>query len=723
VAGTLSTLLVKIQGDASGLRKELGSVEQSAQRSGGILQSALGTGLGFIGASVAMKGLGAAANFAGDMLIGYNARMEQAQIGFTTLLGSASKATAFIKDLQHFAAVTPFDFPGLQKSANLMLAMGFNAKDVIPDLTAVGDAVAALGGTSENVDMVVRALGQMKLSGRVNAQDMMQLTSQGINGWKLLADQMGISTAEVRKLSEKGLIPADKAIQTIITGIEKGNMAGAMAKQATTFTGAMSTIIDTISQLTSTALAPLFIEISKVVVAFSQWVQTPGAATFFKTIGDGIGRLVGFIGSLFSGFQQVIGVFSSGETAVSGLGNTLGALGETLTNLRETVLNAVLGAFQTLLSALPDALNQLAALVPPALTTITGAIISWATTAADQFMTFISKAVDILMANLPAILTAISGFFQAAFDWILNVGVPMAANAIGPLALKFVDWVGQMLPKLAAALPPIAGTILAFIAQNLPVLGGKLLEWAGAFIGWIATNVVPRLPGALAAIAGALFGWLATTASSLIAKAGQMGQGFVTGLMDWLSKLPGNLLTLFGQMISAIAGFAPKMAQSFAGLAIGAGKAFANGIVGLLEGAINAIIHGLNSFQIHFAGLDLGPLGHVAAVDWNGFGLGEVHLPRFEKGLWNAGGKSFMGMLDPGEMVLPKAQAEQLRGFLSGNPRTGSASVDGFGDSGRTSGKLMEVNLYIDKFIGDDTSAAQALSDLIGSQVRLALKG
>lgn len=57
----------------------------------------------------------------------YLASKEQANIAFTSMLGDAQKAKAFLEDLQQFAAKTPFEFPDLIKSAQMMRAMGVAA--------------------------------------------------------------------------------------------------------------------------------------------------------------------------------------------------------------------------------------------------------------------------------------------------------------------------------------------------------------------------------------------------------------------------------------------------------------------------------------------------------------------------------------------------------------------------------------------------------------------
>jgi hypothetical protein len=85
------------------------------------------------------RGLGAAA----DAVVGYTGRLEQARVAYTNLLGSAQAADRFIAQQQAFAKTTPFDLSQVQRDSQLLLATGVAARDIIPDLTAVGNAVAA----------------------------------------------------------------------------------------------------------------------------------------------------------------------------------------------------------------------------------------------------------------------------------------------------------------------------------------------------------------------------------------------------------------------------------------------------------------------------------------------------------------------------------------------------------------------------------------------------
>lgn len=166
------------------------------------------------------------------------------QIGFETMLKSKKKAMKFMDSAKKFASVTPFDTSAVVSNAQRMLAYGFSDKDIIPDLTKIGNASAALGAGEEGISRVSRALGQMKTNGRLNAEDMNQLTDVGINAWKYLADAEGKSIAQIREMSQKGEISGDKAVKTILNGLKEFD--GMMDKTSnSTVSGLMSNIKDT----------------------------------------------------------------------------------------------------------------------------------------------------------------------------------------------------------------------------------------------------------------------------------------------------------------------------------------------------------------------------------------------------------------------------------------------------------------------------------------------
>ena len=222
---------------------QMTQAESAGRRLSGVLGSvtkqAMGVAAGFGLFSVGAKAI----SFLRETFIGFNADMEGVQIGFTTMMGSADAAAKFTEELLNFAAKTPFEFPQLQSAAQRMQAFGFESEKVIPMMTAIGDASAGLGRGQEGIQRLTLALGQMKAKGKIQAEEMLQLTEVGVNGWNYLAEAMGMTTMELQKMSQKGLLPANEAIDVIVAGMEK-QFPGMMKNMEDTWEGVTSTIKD-----------------------------------------------------------------------------------------------------------------------------------------------------------------------------------------------------------------------------------------------------------------------------------------------------------------------------------------------------------------------------------------------------------------------------------------------------------------------------------------------
>ncbi len=203
--------------------------------------ASLGLTLGIAGATAAVVKFGASSVRAAM-------DFEQTEIAFTNMLGSAERAGTFLNELRDFAARTPFEFTGLTDASRRLMAFGFEAEQIIPMLTNIGDAVAAMGGSAAMIDRVTLALGQMQAKQKVSAQEMLQLTEAGIPAWRYLAESIGVSTGEVMKMSERGLIPAGEAIDAILAGMQR-DFGGMMADQMDTAAGAASNFSDQIALL------------------------------------------------------------------------------------------------------------------------------------------------------------------------------------------------------------------------------------------------------------------------------------------------------------------------------------------------------------------------------------------------------------------------------------------------------------------------------------------
>ena len=244
-------IVIDIDADPDGYERALAAIKSDTRTLGRSLSGSLksagdalaSVGKGLTAGVTVPLALGSAA--AGRFALDAIASAEQADIAFSTMLGP-EVAKEMLADLADFAASTPFELRGLQTSTQKLIAMGFAAEDCIPMLTSIGDAASGLGAGQEGIDSITRALGQMKAKGKVQAEEMLQLTEAGIPAWQYLADV--ISNGDIPAAMEQvtdGAVSADTAIQALKNGMDS-DFGGMMAAQSKTLTGIMSNMADAV---------------------------------------------------------------------------------------------------------------------------------------------------------------------------------------------------------------------------------------------------------------------------------------------------------------------------------------------------------------------------------------------------------------------------------------------------------------------------------------------
>ncbi|MEG1777338.1 MAG: tape measure protein [Angelakisella sp.] len=119
---------------------------------------------------------------------------------------------------------------------------GYDEKEMMPTLTAVGDAGSALGMNADDMKMVATGLGRMRTSGKTNAEYMNLLLERGIPVYDYLGKGLNKTKAEVIEMLGKGDIGGAMAAQ-IITDYMGSSFKGSMNEQAKTFSGLESTVM------------------------------------------------------------------------------------------------------------------------------------------------------------------------------------------------------------------------------------------------------------------------------------------------------------------------------------------------------------------------------------------------------------------------------------------------------------------------------------------------
>lgn len=243
----------------------------------------------------------------------YNAQIETYTTGLTNMLGSAEAAQQVMENIQADAARTPFDVESLTKANQYLISAGENASYARKTINALGDAVAATGGGSDELNRMAQNLQQIANTGKATAVDIKQFAYAGINVYGILADYTGKSTAEVQKMT----ISYDLLTEALQAASEEGGRYyNAMDDLSQTQNGRTNTLKDNVKQLAGLMTSDLADGIGMVTSNLN--TMTVAAIEAYKTdgwkgLGDAILELDNPINAVIKKFGEL------GSAAVSAL--------------------------------------------------------------------------------------------------------------------------------------------------------------------------------------------------------------------------------------------------------------------------------------------------------------------------------------------------------------------------------------------------------------------
>jgi tape measure domain-containing protein len=517
---TVAELDVVINANTAGFDAGLKHVETQTKGLGDSLSSGLGMGLGFGVVTKGIELIGSAFMAAKGSVIDLNSSLEQSKIAFTTMLGGAEQAESFLAELQTFAANTPFEFPDLVTASKRMLAFGFESKQVVPLLTAVGDAVAAVGGGADVIDGVTTALGQMQAKGKVSAEEMGQLAERGIPAWDMLAKKLGTDVPTAMDMVSKGAVKAGTFIEAFQEGVST-RFGGMMEKQALTFSGAMSTIGDSLQMAIARGFKPFFDLLSAGAVALSHFVQSDtfnrwadGVATTIERVAGGLrafGQVV--LPIISDAWNTVVQVFErdwSPDASVDPLVNLLGLIATVLRDVVLPAVSTVTGFIVTQFGVVVDWFNANLPLIQKTVETVFGNI--------ERFWDVHGKTI---VGLVTAAWTIISTIWDVGFKNLLSILT---------LAMQLItgDWggawttLGDILTRTWAGYGTIIKAAWDAIVLILDAATGgamtRLTTWLGELgtaigLGWdaVKTTTETAWTGATGIVSAVAAGWDAVT--------------------------------------------------------------------------------------------------------------------------------------------------------------------------------------------------------------------
>lgn len=501
--------------------------------------------------AIAGAALGAATGLLTKDLINQAGAMEQNEVAFRTMLGSAEAATKLLAQIRDFAKATPFNLSELVEGSKRLLAYNVEAKDLIPTLNVLGDITAGVG--REKLPQLILAFGQVKAATHLTGAELRQFSEAGVPLLQTLADQAGVTAATmVEKIgnSEVTFEDVSKALASMTQ--EGGKFHNLMQQQSTTTLGKISNMEDSIQQLKVTLGNALLPTVNRnldrlipLVEQFAAWAaENPKVVDSVIRVGLAIGTLSSAFLVLSPAVKGIIVTFKALQVLAGAmqLGPILGGVLTFLTGPIGIAILAIAGAIafvalawknnwlnihetaQSNINTLVSIFNFFKGIVE----TVSNAVVGYIQYQIDQFNAFVSVGrtvvegvvaflesipgtvenfVNSVVSFIQSVPERVSSFLKSAADSLYNFFVVQVPYAYGVAYQSFINFVtidipnawGQLVQFFTESLPQMAEQFIGSIADMLTQAAQTFYLWAtvdvpnaiSAFITW-ASVAIPQ---------------------------------------------------------------------------------------------------------------------------------------------------------------------------------------------------------------------------------------
>lgn len=229
-----------------GLSKMAGNLAMAAGMSPGM--QGLARSLGAVGVKFLLVGaaLTAYAKFMMSAIMAAD-RFRQQQIKLMPLLdNNADKTRMFMNEIMTLAAQTGFASQTMFELSESLLQLGVSAQNV-PQVSKLLAGLA--GGSEQRMKSIAKAYSDVMMKGRLMGQEALQFANAGIPIYKALADSMGVTAGQVRKMMEEGQISAQQMAQALTQYGNLRNIGGQISENMKTVSGQLNRIKNLIEQI------------------------------------------------------------------------------------------------------------------------------------------------------------------------------------------------------------------------------------------------------------------------------------------------------------------------------------------------------------------------------------------------------------------------------------------------------------------------------------------
>ena len=127
-----------------------------------------------IAISAAIYGVASALTSASAAVLTFSNNLDEARISMEYFARDSKQAQQYIRELENFAAYTPFSTESAINMAKYLQAMSVPMESSKAVLTVISDTAAATGASEENMQRIVTAMGQVLTKGKLAAEEVRQ---------------------------------------------------------------------------------------------------------------------------------------------------------------------------------------------------------------------------------------------------------------------------------------------------------------------------------------------------------------------------------------------------------------------------------------------------------------------------------------------------------------------------------------------------------------------
>ena len=353
---------------------------------------------------------------------------------------AAAQVQAYLREVNEFAARTPFSTDDVLSLSKYMQAVGVAMGQTQSVLEVITDTAAATGASTEQLQRITFALGQMITKGRIANEEIRQLANANIPIYQILQEELGLTGEQISNIGNYW-IDANDAVVAILNGLNK-RYDGASERIAETLSGLTDTIVDDAKIIADTAFGGIY---DKVV----------GAAGTIRDVFDEWRTLTtaGGAGALANHFIAEV--------------DPTGQLGNEILNL--------IGNARNLKEAVADLYHTAAPML-----SLLGRTFAASTNVAMIAVTALCKVIDIAVDGLESL-----GLTSSA------AGQGIASLFIAYQATKFVSLLGQALVNAGMSGYQAASGIMALLPASLQANAGvvTLTASVAVLISYLLTAV------------------------------------------------------------------------------------------------------------------------------------------------------------------------------------------------------------------------------------------